>query len=1265
MHKNKTKVPCRTIIDTGSSTNFITNELVKSLKLSTRHCYVPISALNELSTVADQWVTITIISTNNGYQKTIDCLVIPNITITPDQQIDRQSINIPSNIKLADPEFHIPTPIHLLLGAGTSLSLFSVGQIKLSQPSQNDLYLQKTLAGWIVGGTIPQSTNNNVFKCHLHNLQTDINKFWEIEEINIKRHLSKDELACEEHYKNNVTRNPDGRYVVALPFNDKKQQLGASRAMALKRLLSQEKRLQKDQELYKQYKAVIDEYIELNHMVKVEGEPEDGFFLPHHAVIKSSSQTTKVRIVFDGSALSSTGLSLNDTLMVGPTIQDDLFSFVVWFRLPNYLITGDIEKMFRQVQIREEDQRYLRILWREENGVISTFQLTTDTFGLASASYLAIRTIHQLAEDEKHRFPKAATSLKRRLYVDDFIDGAQTIEEVVQLRDEVINLLKAGGFNLRQCASNSPQVLQGLPNCSINMQLQDKNNPTLKTLGMYWNSDQDKIIYTVRPIQFSSSVTKRFIFSEISKIFDPLGLLSPVVVTIKLLMQEIWKLKLNWDESLPLDINDRWNTFASQLPALNEISFPRKIQHEQPVNIQLHGFCDASEKAYGACIYLRSIDESGNIRVGLLCAKSKVAPIKTVQTIPKLELCAALLLSNLYSTVKSAIDIQINQIFFWTDSMITLHWIRKSPHLLKTFVANRVSDIQSITNPSDWRHVRTYDNPADLLSRGILPADLKKLHIWKEGPKWLAGGEVQWPEQSAPAIQKLEVPELRKQTCLIATTIDDSITTRFSSYNKLQRVIAICLRFKKSNNNKGAITISELRKASQIIIKLAQGSSFQAEISSLQKKQPVSNKSKILSLKPFLDEYGILRVGGRLRNSELSFNQRHPIILPKSHITSLIIQQEHVNTLHGNIKLVLNNLRFNYWPIDGKNQVRKIVRKCVRCARVNPVDVNYIMGDLPKVRTTKCRPFINTGVDFCGPFYTKEKKFRNRTKVKTYVAIFICLATKAVHIEAVSDLTTEGFIGALRRFIARRGHCISIYSDNGTNFIGANNELQELTDLFNENKNNNKVHNYLTNKGITWHFIPPQSPHVGGIWEAAVKSFKYHLRRVMGLELFTFEQFITLITEIEAILNSRPLTSLSSDPNDPTALTPAHLLIGDSLMSLPDANLLNVPSNRLSIWQQIQKSKQEFWDKWHKEYLHELNIRHKWKQGEHPIKEGSIVIIRDDNLPPLQWRLGRVIEEFKGSDGVIRTVRVKTANGEMIRNVKRLAPLPVQGDNEC
>lgn len=314
------------------------------------------------------------------------------------------------------------------------------------------------------------------------------------------------------------------------------------------------------------------------------------------------------------------------------------------------------------------------------------------------------------------------------------------------------------------------------------------------------------------------------------------------------------------------------------------------------------------------------------------------------------------------------------------------------------------------------------------------------------------------------------------------------------------------------------------------------------------------------------------------------------------------------------------------------------------------------MGNLPSDRVTDSRPFANVGVDYCGPFYVKERRHRNRARVKIYVAVFTCFATKAIHLETVSDMTTEAFLAALKRFIARRGLCVNIYSDNGSNFRGADNELAET---FRNLKEDDTVKEFLTGKEICWHFMPALSPHFGGLWEAAVKAFKHHLKRVIGEELFTNEQFNTFVIEVEAILNSRPLTPLSSDPNDPSVLTPGHFLIGDALTALPEAGFVATPANRLSYWQHLQKVKRDFWSRWQKEYLNHLNVRHKWSSGSHEIKEGTVVVLKNDNLPPLCWKLGCIENTHPGPDGIIRAVTVRTAEGLYRRNVKQLAPLPI------
>ena len=278
--------------------------------------------------------------------------------------------------------------------------------------------------------------------------------------------------------------------------------------------------------------------------------------------------------------------------------------------------------------------------------------------------------------------------------------------------------------------------------------------------------------------------------------------------------------------------------------------------------------------------------------------------------------------------------------------------------------------------------------------------------------------------------------------------------------------------------------------------------------------------------------------------------------------------------MHGGTQTTLNALQQNFWIVNGRNAVKKVIHKCVICARAKPTSPQYVMGDLPKGRLSLERPFLIAGVDYCGPFFIKEKRHRNRKKVKIFVAIFVCFATKAVHIEPVSDLTTEAFLATLNRFFSQRGLSPDLYSDNATNFVGAKNEIADIQRLLSSDKHNERV-------------------NFGGLWEAAVKCFKHHLLRVVGNALLTYEEFSTLITEIEAILNSRPLTPLSSDPNDLSILTPGHFLIGDSLKGMPERQLQDLPSASLSSWQHVQQMRQHFWTRWHREYLHHLNVKKK------------------------------------------------------------------------
>ncbi|XP_033218431.1 uncharacterized protein LOC117173894 [Belonocnema kinseyi] len=443
-----------------------------------------------------------------------------------------------------------------------------------------------------------------------------------------------------------------------------------------------------------------------------------------------------------------------------------------------------------------------------------------------------------------------------------------------------------------------------------------------------------------------------------------------------------------------------------------------------------------------------------------------------------------------------------------------------------------------------------------------------------------------------------------------------TIYSRFSEYGTLIRSVAYLLRWKMKGKNaietptangsrRGIRYLSpdEIANAEILILLLIQRESFSPEIKLLKsnKKQNSKNstssfrsQTKFDELNPFLDDNGLIRVGGRLKKFDLLFNQKYPILLPSNHhVSDLIIRDAHDRNLHGGIQSTLYTVRERFWILNGRNQIRHVIHRCVPCIRQKPKFPHAKMADLPKSRVTPGFAFSEVGVDFFGPILIKEKKEKNRSFLKVYGSVFVCMATKAVHIEVASGLSVEDFLACFRRFISIRGKPQKVYSNNGTNFVGANSELRKIYDLHETKEFQESIQNYAVSERIKWDFNPPLSPHFGGLWEAAVKSFKHHLNRVIQGQKLTYEQLDTLLKEIAAVLNSRPLYAVSSDPNDPLANTPMHILTGRPFNFLLEQNFSLIPDNRLTTYQLISKARQDFWDKWHKEYLRELQVRQK------------------------------------------------------------------------
>lgn len=1254
-------IPCRILLDTCSTANFISETFVNLLGLPKRKCMFSVDTLLTQSNSAGHMVDVKLRSIHNEFQKELSLLTISRIgQKTPSETVPREALKIPPNLQLADPEFHKPAEIQMLIGSGPTASLLAIGQINLSQGGQ-DLYLQKTKLGWVVAGSVTIGSGPRSISCHLASLEDLLTRFWEIEEVNAdSSHNPIFECPIEKHFKQTTERDVNGRFIVALPFKGNKNDIGESRTRAAIQLRNLKKKFNRDPGLKNRYGEAMQQYVERGYMSVVKDSNwDEGYYMPHHAVMKESSLTTKTRIVFNCSAPSSTGVSLNNILHKGPVIQNSSFLVHLRFRTYPVVVMGDIQKMYLQVQVREEDRKFQRALWFEGDKII-TLQSNTLTFGQTPAPYLAIRCIQQLATEHKSTHPLGSQAIEKETYVDNVATGAHTISQAIQTREEVTKILANGCFRIHQWASNRPEVLAGLDETEINSELDLNSDGTVNMLGVRWEARRDWYIYSTIHVDRNSRVTKRIILSVIARIYDPLGLLNPITMYAKLILQEVWEAKLDWDESVPQSIYTMWLKFCEQLNLIHNFAFERLVLIASYWMIWLLGFCDASEKGYGACLYILSSGK-GKTVCKLLCGKSRVAPIKKL-TIARLELNGAKLLVSLYNEVKDQIGLKFDRILFWSDSTTVIQWIRKSPSEWKTYVANRVAFIQNTTTPSQWRHVRGEENPADCLSRGQLPRDFIDNQLYRNGPSWINLPENQWPTEVIKPLD--DFSESKTHTTLLTTVTINPVFERFSSYRKLlkrcaiyYRVLAIC---KKRVRFEGSFAWKELRETEIRIIRYLQSTVYAREIKALKTGEKL-NFCKILQLSPIFDCDGLVRVGGRLKNADhITYGKRHPILLPSyNHVTDLIIDECHKLNKHCGIQTTLSILRNKFWLMDGRNQVRRVIRRCITCFRANPVLGSCQMGELPKLRTQRERPFKNVGVDYCGPFLVKERIKNNRSTVKVYVAIFICMVVKAVHFEVVYDLTSEAFIASLSNFVSRRGYPSTISSDNATNFKGANRELREVYELLHSENHKSTVKSWCDQRNIEWIYIPPLAPNFGGLWESAVKMFKHHLLRVAKNVLLSKDHFNSLVVGIEAIVNSRPITPLSNDPNDIQALTPGHFLIGDSLTCLPELDLLSTPTNRLSLWQHVLKLKQDFWQQWNKEYLNTLNVRRKWREGNKNLEVGALVLLKESNLPTMQWAMGRITQVFPGKDGIVRTVTVKTTKGDFKRSVRHLAPLPI------
>ncbi|XP_071052908.1 uncharacterized protein [Onthophagus taurus] len=873
---------------------------------------------------------------------------------------------------------------------------------------------------------------------------------------------------------------------------------------------------------------------------------------------------------------------------------------------------------------------------------------------IPSAPFLALRTLLELANKYENYYPRAAAVLRNHVYVDDIVAGAQSINEALKVQHELIDLLGRGSFELRKWASNCKEILCSVSNTDLSMPISLDYDDThcVKVLGLQWNPTSDQLQYS-----FSSRLapcTKRSILSEIARIYDPLGFLTPCTLKAKIYMQQLWQLKISWDETPPLHVTENWKTFKNNLPVLSEWSLPRLMIPIKTQSVQLHLFCDASQQGYCTVAYLRSKTDT-SITTSFICAKARVAPLKTI-SIPRLELCGAVLLADMLQNIKETLSplIDFKSITAWSDSQVTLAWIASTPSRWKVFVANRVSHINNILPSTSWRYIPSSSNPADCGSRGMFPDQLIATELWWKGPSWLNKSPEYWPSiNKIPETEDIIREQQQKfvQTTEIKTNIIDIVLNKFSSLSKIQRILAYIQRFLNlCQRQKGCsginLSLFEVQQALTTMLRHVQNQHFSSLFISIKNNQ--LPPKPLRKLAPFIDREGLIRVGGRLKYAVIPFDHKHPVLLPKTNrVSELLVEELHKKHLHVGQKTLQSLVMRQYWILGSRSLVHRVVSRCIRCVKCKPRSYAPLMADLPAFRVAEAKAFSRVAVDFAGPLYTTISRCRGAKCIKSYISVFVCTSTKAIHLELVSDLSTEAFIAALRRFTSRRGQCTLILSDQGTNFVGTYNRLQEMAKISGQRLEH------------TWQFHPPGAPHFNGLAEAGVKSVKSHLIRVIEDQKLTLEEIYTVLTQIEAILNSRPLSAITKDPNDLQPLTPAHfLLLEPQNTSVLDLDCTQLPLNRLDRWKLLQRMVQDFWKRWHVEYLHSLQQRRKWNTPDSSPSVGDLVAIKNELRPPLQWEMGRIETLHPGVDGVIRVATVKTTHGHVIRPLVKICPLP-------
>ena len=1104
-----------------------------------------------------------------------------------------------------------------------------------------------------------------------------------------KQSLSVEDREFLEIMNTHFQKDSDGHLSAPLPFKSDRPRLPNNRENALKRAKSLHASLNKNEVKRQHFKDFMTKIFENGHAEEAPPikENEECWYLPIFGVYHPQ-KPDQIRCVFDSSAQYD-DISLNKVLLQGPNLINNLLGILLRFRKEAVAIAADIQQMFYSFYVNHEHRNYLRFFWYKDNDLgkpLVEYRMCVHVFGNSPSPAIATYGLRQSVKNSDKDVQRFVT---QDFYVDDALTSLPTAQQAVSLMKRTQADLQHDGLKLHKVVSNNEEVVSSFPPEERAKGLNDlvlgiDSLPVQRSLGMWWDLNKDTFFFDVS--EDLKPYTRRGVLSTINSLFDPVGFLSPVTIQGKIILRDLMNGTVDWDEPLPQEKQEKWTTWRKSLSGLSQIHIPRCYSHEslsQATSVELHVFSDASELAVAAVTYLLIRFPDGNNSLSFVLGKAKVAPISG-HTIPRLELCAAVLAAELSETVKETIKLNIQKVKFYTDSRIVLGYIHNRTRRFYTYISNRVAKIHGVSVPDQWNFIPTYLNPADDGTRGVHVGDLQHSK-WLAGPLFLLKSQDQDPPESHhfPLIDPDEDTEVRKETKVLTCATKVCVNTlgtewmeRFSSWKKLVTAIAHlqhiaqCFQHDRSAtcDCKGwhlcasARSVEAFECATKVVLRTLQHDAYSREISYLMERKCIPKDSSVISLSPFLDSDGILCVGGRLsKATHLVSKEKNPIILPsKHHVSRLIARHCHEVVKHQGRHFTEGQIRSEgYWIIGGKRLVSSIIFNCVPCRKLRGRFEYQRMADLPADRLEIAPPFTYVGVDVFGPWSVVTRRTRGgQAHSKRWAVLFTCLGIRAIHIEVIEDMSSSAFINALRRFVAIRGKVKQFRSDRGTNFVGAKADLRIDT----VNIEDEGVQKVLFNSGSVWIFNPPHSSHMGGAWERMIGVTRRILDSVLkDVRNLTHEVLVTLMAEVTAIVNSRPLVPVSYDCEVPEVLTPSILLTYKTDIDeqpVSQTCQLNTKDLYKAQWKRVQHLSDLFWARWKRDYVQTLQTRKKWTSERESIETGDVVLLRDDEVGRVQWPIARVVKVFPSDDNCVRKVEVRAfRNGASVKYIRPVVKL--------